>query len=51
MQSKKESIDEKEDSLLQVSVDGDNPQNNHEIEISEEERQKRKEMKKIFMNF
>ena len=51
LQSKKESIDEKEDSLLQVSADGDNPQNNHEIEISEEERQKRKEMKKIFMNF
>ena len=51
MQGKKESIDEKDVSLSQVSVNSDISQNNNEIEISEEERQKRKEMKKIFMNF
>lgn len=51
LQGKKESIDEKDVSLSQVSVNSDISQNNNEIEISEEERQKRKEMKKIFMNF
>ena len=51
LQGKKESIDENDVSLSQVSVNSDISQNNNEIEISEEERQKRKEMKKIFMNF
>lgn len=39
------------DSSVKSDSPSDKPQNNKEIEISEEEKQKRKEMKKIFINF
>lgn len=39
------------DSSVKSDSPSDKPQNDKEVEISEEERQKRKEMKKIFMNF
>lgn len=39
------------DSPVKSDSSPDKPQNNKEVEISEEERQKRKEMKKIFINF
>ena len=40
----KESVDNKEDSSAK-------PQNNKEVQISEEEKQKKKEMRKVFINF
>ena len=40
----KESVDSKEDSET-------TPQNDKEVEISEEEKQKKKEMRKVFINF
>lgn len=39
------------DSTAKFDSPSDKPQNDKEVEISEEERQKRKEMKKIFINF
>ena len=47
----KELVDNKEDSLAESDNSPDILQNNKEVEISEEEKQKRKEMKKIFINF
>ena len=39
------------DSPVKSDSSPDKPQNDKEVEISEEEKQKRKEMKKIFINF
>ena len=39
------------DSPVKSDSPSDKPQNDKEVEISEEEKQKRKEMKKIFINF
>ena len=39
------------DSTAKSDSPSDKPQNDKEVEISEEEKQKRKEMKKIFINF
>lgn len=47
----KESVDNKENSPSKSDNSSDKPQDNKEVEISEEEKQKRKEMKKIFINF
>ena len=47
----KELVDNKEDSLAESDNPSDKSQNDNKVEISEEERQKRKEMKKIFINF
>ena len=47
----KESVDNKENSPSKSDNSSDKPQDNKEVKISEEEKQKKREMRKIFINF